>query len=172
MHVMWTFNPARNVLLQEENLNDPHQLSVKPKELLADLQFRCTSEPYLEESIPCFFSFHYHAKEIVSQEIELMQNHFCDYENCKKLDDCKFHFLVVVWEVRRRLGKLANHKPEASDVQAFPHVNSPEYPSWVYYVANSKENVVYFKNYTILDACIRSQQLLASTRLFITYVLW
>lgn len=55
-----------------------------------------------------------------------------------------FIFLVVVWDVRRRLGKLANHKPEASDVQAFPHVNSPEYPSWVYYVANPKENVVYF----------------------------
>ena len=30
--------------------------------------------------------------------------------------------MIVVWDVRRRLGKLANHKAEASDVQAFPHV--------------------------------------------------
>ena len=33
-----------------------------------------------------------------------------------------FIFSIVVWDVRRRLGKLANHKAEASDVQAFPHV--------------------------------------------------
>ena len=70
-----------------------------------------------------------------------------------------FIFLIVVWDVNRRLGKLANHKAEASDVQAFPR--SPEHPAWVNYVANPKENVVYFKNYTILNVCIRSQHLLA-----------
>ena len=44
--------------------------------------------------------------------------------NCKKL--CwwllNFIFLIVVWDFHRRLGKLANPKAEASDVQAFPHV--------------------------------------------------
>lgn len=49
---------------------------------------------------------------------------------------------------------------------------SPEHPSWVNYVANPKEHVIYFKNYTILNVCIRSQHLLASILLFITYVLW
>ena len=44
--------------------------------------------------------------------------------NCKKL--CwwllNFIFLIVVWDFHRRLGKLANPKAEASDVQAFLHV--------------------------------------------------